>query len=96
MGQDLRYEGAVLELFWIEPGADEYTRCLVAAVGERSRPIAVIPAGCWQTARTTSEYTLVGCDVGPGFEPEDYLLLGLQPAEAVELPRRFPELAEYL
>ena len=53
------YEGAKLELFWIEPGGEKYTRCLMGEVGDESRPIAVVPGGCWQMARTTGEYTLV-------------------------------------
>jgi predicted cupin superfamily sugar epimerase len=47
-------------------------------------------------ARTTGEYTLVGCTVGPGFEYEDYRLLRDMPEEASEIRRRFPELAEFV
>src|SRR5690606_30835316 len=32
------------------------------------RPQAVVPAGCWQSARPLGRYTLVGCTVAPGFE----------------------------
>jgi predicted cupin superfamily sugar epimerase len=31
-------------------------------------PQAVVPAGCWQMAETTGDWTLVGCTVAPGFE----------------------------
>jgi len=27
-----------------------------------------VPAGCWQTATSLGEYTLVGCTVAPGFD----------------------------
>jgi predicted cupin superfamily sugar epimerase len=47
-------------------------------------------------ARTTGKYTLVGCDVAPGFEYEDNELLRELPEEASEIRRRFPELAEFL
>lgn len=90
------YEGATLELFWTEQGAEECTRCLVGEVGGLSSPVAVVPGGCWQMARTTGEYTLVGCTVGPGFEYEDYRLLRDMPEEASEIRRRFPELAEFV
>jgi predicted cupin superfamily sugar epimerase len=90
------HEGAALELIWTEQGAEECTRCLVGEAGEQSRPVAVVPGGCWQMARTTGEYTLVGCTVGPGFEFEDYALLRDMPQEASEIRRRFPELAEYM
>ena len=36
------------------------------ATGER--PQAVVPAGCWQSARSLGAWTLVGCTVAPGFE----------------------------
>ncbi len=90
------HEGAALELIWIEQGAEAYTRSLVGEVGELSRPVAVVPAGCWQMARTMGDYTLVGCTVGPGFEFEDYGLLRDMPKEVSEIRRRFPELAQYL
>ena len=90
------YEGATLELFWIEQEEEKCTRCLVGGIGKLSRPVAVVPGGCWQMARTTGEYTLVGCTVGPGFEYEDYQLLRDNPEEASEVQRRFPELAEFM
>jgi predicted cupin superfamily sugar epimerase len=90
------HEGATLELFWIEQGGDKYTHRLVGEIGELSRPIAVVPGGCWQMSRTTGEYTLMGCTMGPGFEYEDYQLLRDYPEEASEIQRRFPELAEFL
>lgn len=90
------YEGAALELFWVEQGAKEYTRRLVGEVGDLSRPVAVVPGGYWQMARTTGEYTLVGCTVGPGFEYEDFRLLRDVSEEARAIKRRFPELAEFV
>ncbi len=32
------------------------------------RPQIVVPAGAWQLARSTGDYTLVGCTVAPAFE----------------------------
>jgi len=32
------------------------------------RPQAVVPAGVWQAAQTTGDWTLVGCTVAPGFD----------------------------
>lgn len=32
------------------------------------RPQAIVPAGCWQTARSLGDWTLVGCTVAPGFD----------------------------
>jgi predicted cupin superfamily sugar epimerase len=90
------YEGDTLELFWIGPGADKYNRFLLGEVGGLSRPVAVVPGDCWQMARTTGEYTLVGCTVGPGFEYEGYQLLRDVPEEAHEVRIQFPELSEFI
>jgi predicted cupin superfamily sugar epimerase len=89
-------KGAPLELFWIKQGKKKCTHALLGEIWELSRPIAIVPGGCWQMARTTGDYTLVGCTVGPGFEQEDYQLLRENPKEASEIQSRFPELAEYL
>jgi hypothetical protein len=35
---------------------------------------AVVPAGWWQAARTTGEWTLVSCTVSPGFRFEGFEL----------------------
>ncbi|EPX86456.1 hypothetical protein ruthe_01271 [Rubellimicrobium thermophilum DSM 16684] len=36
------------------------------------RPQAIVPPGWWQSARTTGEWTLVGCTVSPGFRFEGF------------------------
>lgn len=90
------HEGAPLELFWIGKKAVNYSRAVVGEAGASGKPIAVVPGGCWQMARTSGEYTLVGCTVGPGFEYKDFQLLRDLPEEADDLRRRFPELAKYV
>ena len=86
------YEGAPLELLWCDATR---TTLHVVRLGpvdaEGTRPVAVVPAGCWQAARTTGGYTLVGCSVGPGFDFADFALLDDRPAEAAELRERFAE-----
>lgn len=37
-------------------------------------PQAVVPAGHWQAARSTGDYTLVSCTVSPGFRFEGFEL----------------------
>ena len=90
------YEGAELELFWIEPDGEKCNRCRVGEVGEATRPVAVVPAGCWQAARTTGDYTLVGCTVAPGFEFSDFQMLKQDPEAAQQICARFPELSMLL
>lgn len=38
------------------------------------RPQAIVPEGHWQAARTTGDWTLVGCTVSPGFRFEGFEL----------------------
>ncbi len=90
------YEGDPLELFWIEPGAKEHNHHLLGQVEASSRPVTVIPAGCWQAAKTTGEYTLTGCTVGPGFEYEDFRLLRGHQEEERMIRERFSELAVFI
>jgi uncharacterized protein len=40
-------------------------------------PQATVPAGAWQTAESTGDWTLVGCTVAPGF---DFTKFELAPA----------------
>jgi uncharacterized protein len=51
--------------------ADDYGRRSVRlgpdlAAGEM--PQAIVPAGAWQAAEATGDWTLVGCTVAPGFD----------------------------
>jgi predicted cupin superfamily sugar epimerase len=38
------------------------------ALTSGERPQAIVPAGAWQAAQSTGDWTLVGCTVAPGFE----------------------------
>jgi len=84
------YEGAPLELLWLDRGMGECTRESLGRVEGGTRPVAVVPSGCWQAARTTGDYTLVGCSVGPGFELDDFSLLSDVPEEELVVRSRFP------
>lgn len=37
-------------------------------------PQIIVPAGHWQAARSTGDWTLVGCTVSPGFQFEGFTL----------------------
>lgn len=64
-------EGAPLELFRID-SAQTVHRSVLGPVGAATAPVAIIPAGEWQAARTLGAYTLVSCMVGPGFDFSDF------------------------
>jgi predicted cupin superfamily sugar epimerase len=90
------YEGAPLELQLIDPQTWESKCLLLGPEGSGGDAVQVIPGGYWQAARTTGEYTLVGCTVAPGFEYDDYNLFLEDSDEAEEIRRRFPELTDFI
>jgi predicted cupin superfamily sugar epimerase len=62
------YEGSTLELLVAPP---DFSRIEIISLGEvrdSKKPIHIVPAGWWQAARSTGEFSLVGCTVAPGFE----------------------------
>jgi predicted cupin superfamily sugar epimerase len=62
------YAGAALELS-VAAADGRVTRVrLGSAFAAGERPQAVVPAGCWQSARSLGDWTLAGCTVAPGFE----------------------------
>jgi uncharacterized protein len=88
------YEGVPLDL-WIgssDGGAIE--RHCVGPLESSSRPVVTVPAGCWQAARSSGEYTLVGCSVAPGFDFRDFSLAADRP-DAPPLLRSRPEYAQF-
>ena len=88
------YEGAPLELLCIDPTLTRTSVVRLGPVDDVTRPVHTVPAGWWQAARTTGEYTLVGCTVGPGFEFADFALLDDRPDDAVVLRARFDVVRE--
>ena len=42
---------------------------------DSNNPVEMIPSGYWQAAKSTGEFTLVSCCVGPGFDFRDFELL---------------------
>lgn len=69
------YEGAPLELLYWQAESDAFVRHSLGPVADDTAPVAVVPAGWWQAARTTEAYTLVGCTVAPGFDFADFTLM---------------------
>lgn len=69
------YDGDPLELVSFAD-ADTKLGCTLLST---QTPVAIIPGGVWQAARTTGAYTLIGCTVAPGFEFRLFELLDKQP-----------------
>lgn len=89
------YEGAPLELATVPADAVRLEHARLGPLAPGQAPVHVVPAGCWQAARSLGDYTLVGCSVGPGFEFADFELLADDPASADALLRALPEAAAF-
>lgn len=86
------YGGAHLELVEYDPVSRRLSRHVLGVVGRSGSdvglsesgeaPVAIIPAGAWQAARSLGAYSLVGCTVGPGFEFADFEFVSDLPAHA--------------
>jgi predicted cupin superfamily sugar epimerase len=69
------YAGAALKLQIANDGCAPHIITLGPDVAVGERPQGIVPAGAWQTAETTGDWTLVGCTVAPGFEFASFELL---------------------
>jgi uncharacterized protein len=61
------HAGAPLLLSLSADGATSETHQLGSNLAAGERPQHVVPAQCWQAARSAGAYTLVSCIVAPGF-----------------------------
>jgi len=69
------YAGAPLVLSISESdGGPACDQMLGPDLSARHRPQAIVPPDAWQKARSTGDYTLVGCTVSPGFEFDHFTL----------------------
>ena len=69
------YAGAPLKIAIAElEGVPPKEHLLGPNVLAGARPQVVVPATCWQSARSLGDWTLVGCTVSPAFEYEGFEL----------------------
>ncbi len=61
------YAGAPLELRLSADGQNVERRVLGSDLARGERPQLVVPARCWQTARSLGGWSLTGCTVAPPF-----------------------------
>ncbi len=59
----------------LEPGGVDAASDGLDGAGDLASPLAVVPAGWWQAARSLGAWSLVSCCVGPGFDFDDFQLL---------------------
>lgn len=95
------YEGAPLELLVMAGDVSTLaSRRLGPVAGDSphpaSRPVETVAAGEWQAARTSGDYTLVGCTVAPGFDFDDFVLAHDLPDVAAAIRVRHPQGALFI
>ena len=79
-------EGSPVALHQATPSFERTETHLLGPYGRATEPTRIIPAHAWQAARTTGDYSLVSCTVGPGFDFDDFEMLEGQP-DAPGAPR---------
>ncbi|MEO7775757.1 MAG: cupin domain-containing protein, partial [Steroidobacteraceae bacterium] len=90
------YEGDPLELHVAPPSVESCAKITLARFSVDTVPVYTVPAGWWQGARTSKEFTLAGCSVGPGFDFADFSYLADQPHEARRLRALDPIAAQLI
>lgn len=89
------HEGDPLQLYWIDDRNGVHEE-LLASGRSKGRPICVVPAGCWQAAKPTGEYSLVGCTVGPGFDFQDFEMISPGSAALEQITALNPKFREFV
>lgn len=77
--------GAPLVMTLSPNGHDAEAHHLGPDITRRQRGHVVVPAGCWQTAESLGDWTLVACAVAPAFRFEGF---EMAPANWRPTPRR--------
>jgi predicted cupin superfamily sugar epimerase len=90
------HEGAPLTLLTCDPDFDRREETTLGLWDGVARPVHVVPAGHWQAAQSTGEYTLAACTVGPGFDFTDFSMLRDDPAAAARLRQRHADLEVWI
>ncbi|MBD3369045.1 hypothetical protein GF402_01625 [Candidatus Fermentibacteria bacterium] len=85
-------EGGPLEILVLDPSGLELTVRNLRGDRSPKQRKAVVRGGWWQAARTSGDFTLVSCTVGPGFQFSDLEMLSGLP-EAEEVLRKHPDLS---
>lgn len=87
------YEGDPLVVYWIDGQHGVHEERLGAVPGN-ARPLCVVPARCWQAAKSRGEYSLVGCTIGSGFDFQDFEMIAQGSAEMAGIAALNPAFQE--
>jgi len=80
------HDGDELELFIIDSAGSLIRKVLGINPETESVPQITIERGNWFAARSLGEFTLVGCNVSPGFDFEDFEM-----ADFATMARQYPQ-----
>jgi hypothetical protein len=58
--------------------------------------MVTIPGNCWRAARSSGDFSLVSCVLGPAFDLRDFSPLVIKPELAATLSANHPELENLL
>jgi predicted cupin superfamily sugar epimerase len=89
-------EGDPLELLWTDESFERVEEAVLSVPSVGRQPVAVVPAGYWQAAKSRGAYSLVSCSVGPGFAFEDFELLRNNVQKQRHFEECFPGLTHLL
>ena len=89
-------DGAALELLVYRPESRELQHRMLGPVGPAQEPIAIARAGEWQAARSLGAWSLVGCDVAPGFDFEDFQFVAGIAGHQAHFTGRMASFADFL
>ena len=86
-------DGGPLALGMFDAGTGVFSEYRLAANAEAAdaEPVRVVPAGVWQAAYPISDYALMACVVGPGFDWADFAWLKDFPEDLAAMRARAPE-----
>jgi len=80
------HDGDELELFIIDSAGSLIRKILGINPAKESQPQITVEKGNWFAARSLGEFTLVGCNVSPGFDFDDFEM-----ADFTELVTLYPQ-----
>lgn len=86
------YEGAPLKL--ITYNCEIINECVIS--GKSDNYVSIIPAGAYQAAESTGDYSLVGCTVAPGFDFKDLTFMSDDPAAVAKCRKNHPEFSKFI
>jgi len=90
------YEGSPLELLAYDPEPRTLVRCVLGDMQAGQERVAVLRQGIWQAARSLGHFSLVGCNVGPGFHFDDFRLVASLPGHLVHFEGKLAPLMSLL